>query len=78
MFADEYSYKNTVALFIRIELTEKLYSKVALFGKTKHFCFFRYVYNDRDREDRDRELAEDCCLLACCWATLCCCLAANT
>ena len=36
-----------------------------------------YVYKD-DQAERDREMAEDCCLLACCWATICCCLAANT
>ena len=35
MFVDEYSYKNTVALFVRIELTEKLYLKVALLGTTE-------------------------------------------
>lgn len=36
-----------------------------------------YVYNDKSQADRDRELAEDCCLLACCCSLLCCCLANN-
>ena len=35
MFVGEYSFKNTVALFVRIELIDWLWSKVALFGTTK-------------------------------------------
>ncbi|XP_060065657.1 galectin-3-like [Ylistrum balloti] len=36
-----------------------------------------YVYDDRGRRqaEADKEIAEDCCLLACCCAVLCCCFA---
>ena len=46
MFPYEYSYTNTVALLVQIELTVYLYSKVALFGTTVHNEFMLMNFYD--------------------------------
>ena len=46
MFVDECNYKNTVALFVRIELTEYLYLNVALFRTIDLLLLFPFDVSD--------------------------------